>query len=131
MIVEDVDEPGKAPRGVALVRGEAGHARDDDDREATGDLEIIELRARAFAQRGEVEPHEASRALSRLERAGFDDQPRILVRTGAHTLEQRRQLRLDRVGKRRVVARGVLELTQAVVGAAVDYVHVHTLLELR
>src|SRR5438876_11237233 len=105
MIVEHVDEPGKAPRGVAHVRGEAGQDRDDDDREATRDLEIIELRARTFAQRGEVEPHEASRALSRLERAGFDRKPRILVRTGAHTLEQRRELRLDRVREWSVVAR--------------------------
>src|SRR5438105_12809713 len=110
MIVEHVDEPGKASRGVALVRREAGHARDDDDREATRDLEIIELRARTFAQRGKVEPHEASRALSRLERAAFDRQPGMLVRTGTHTLEQRRQLRLDGAGERRVVARGVLEL---------------------
>src|SRR5438094_1860335 len=97
MIVEHVDEPRKAPRGVTHVRGEAGQSRDNDDREATGDLEIIELRARTFAQRGEVEPHEASRALFRLERAGFDRQPRILVRTRTHTLEQRRELRLDGV----------------------------------
>src|SRR5204862_164659 len=59
MIVEHVDEPGKAPRGVALVRREAGDARDDDDGEATRDLEIIELRARIVAQRGEVEAHQA------------------------------------------------------------------------
>src|SRR3989441_12993131 len=131
MIVEHVDEPGKAPRGVTLVRGEAGHARDDDDREATRDLEIIELRASAFAQRGKVEPYEASRALSRLERAGFDRQPRILIRTGAHTLEQRRQLRLDGVGERRVVARGALELAQTVVSAAVDFDHLQPLLDQR
>ena len=61
----------------------------------------------------------------------FDHEPRILVRPGAHALEARGELGFDRVRERRVVAGSVLELAQAIVGAAVDLDHVEPLLEQR
>src|SRR5438445_10638705 len=67
MIVEDVDEPGKTPRRVPHVRSQPGNVRYDHDSEAARELEIVELRARAFAQRREVEPDHAPRTLFRLE----------------------------------------------------------------
>src|SRR5207245_10583846 len=48
MIVENVDEPGEAPGRVGVVRRKLRDIRDDDDREATGKLEVVELRARTL-----------------------------------------------------------------------------------
>ncbi len=127
MIVEHVDEPGKAPRGVAHVRAQPGHPGDDYDGEAARELEVVELGARALAQGLEIEPHDAPGAPFRPHGACLDGQPRILLRARAHTLEAGRQGCLDRVGQRRVVALLVLELAQAVVGAAVDLEHVEPL----
>ena len=62
MIVEHVDEPGEAARDVALSGGHPRHVRHDDHRERARELEVVDLRARPFAQRREVEPDHAAGA---------------------------------------------------------------------
>ena len=91
MIVQDVDEPSEAPRAVAIVGRHLRNARQEQHREAARELEIVALRARAVAERREVEPDGAARAPAGDERPAFDDELRVLVRPGAHRLERRRQ----------------------------------------
>ena len=62
MIVQDVDEPGEAPRAVAHLGGHPRDAGQEQHRELARELEVVALRARAVAQRREVEPDGAARA---------------------------------------------------------------------
>src|SRR5437879_41353 len=63
-IVEHIDQPGEAPRGVSIARGHFRHARDDHAVEALGELDVVGVGAWAAAQRREVEPHQAAGALA-------------------------------------------------------------------
>src|SRR5437763_1470277 len=123
MIVEHVDEPGKAPCRVAHLGGKPGDAGDDDDREAPGKLQIVALGPRAFAKRREVEPHEAPGARPRPKRTRFDREQRILVEPGAHPFEPLSELAIDRFGERRAVHVRMLELAQTVRQRRVEGIH--------
>src|SRR5947208_14498529 len=61
-IVEHIDQPGEAPRGVSIARRHFRHARQDHAVEAPGELDIVGIGARPAAQHREIEPHQAAGA---------------------------------------------------------------------
>src|SRR5206468_9796931 len=56
-IVEHIDQPGEAPRGVSIARRHFRHARQDHAVEAPGEVDIVGIGARPAAQHREIEPH--------------------------------------------------------------------------
>jgi hypothetical protein len=62
-VVQHVDQPGEAPRLAEAMRtGMCGTSDSSTVWNWRGDLQIVVLRARAAAQRAEVEPHHAAGA---------------------------------------------------------------------
>ncbi|MCY1375127.1 hypothetical protein D9M69_625160 [compost metagenome] len=129
MVVEHVDQPGEAARLGCLARPHPGHAGQDHRVETVGQFQVVVLRTRTAAKRGEVEPHHRARKRERTDFAVFDVQHRFLGRRIGQRVEGLLQRLLGMLIQRRVIALHLLQRTAAVVDAGVHVHDVHARLD--
>src|SRR5712692_4048764 len=127
LIVEHIDQPGEAPRGVGILGGQARQPGEDHGEEALRQVDVIGVGARSAAQRLEIEPHQAAGALAVGDLASFDVERLALLLDVLQFIED--PLEPVLAAGPDVIHLHPLQLAPPVVDAAVDADHVEALLE--